>query len=101
MAETGLIQVRVDETLKREVTEIFNAIGIDMPTAIRMFLKRSKMVRGIPFDTTLPENTITKTEAMNIFEEMRKQAADVPEMSLEEINEEIKNTRKERKADKL
>jgi len=100
MADTGLIQVRVDENLKKEVTEIYDALGIDMPTAIRMFLKKSKMVRGIPFDTTLPEDTITKTEAMNIFNELRKQAADVPEMTLEEINEEINSVRNERKAAK-
>ncbi len=35
---------------------------------------------------------------MEAFEEMRKQAADVPEMSLEEINEEIRATRADRKA---
>lgn len=40
---------------------------------------------------------MTRSEALDAFEEMRRQAADVPEMSLEEINEEIRSSRAERK----
>lgn len=38
-----------------------------------------------------------RVEAKKAFEELRKQAVDVPEMSLDEINEEIKMLREERK----
>ena len=63
MAEQVLIQFRADKSLKQEVTEIYEALGMDLPTAFRMFLARSKMVKGLPFDATLPETTITRTEA--------------------------------------
>ena len=43
------------------------------------------------------ETTITRTEAKNAFYELRGQAADVPEMSLDEINAEISAVRAERK----
>ncbi|MCD7750480.1 MAG: type II toxin-antitoxin system RelB/DinJ family antitoxin [Lachnospiraceae bacterium] len=99
MAEQALVQVRVDKQLKQEVTEIYESLGMDLPTAVRMFFTRSKMVRGLPFDTTLPENVITRSEAVNAFDELRRQAADVPEMTLEEINAEIKEVRAERKGD--
>lgn len=99
MAEQVLVQVRVDKQLKQEVTEIYESLGMDLPTAVRMFFTRSKMVRGLPFDTTLPENVITRSEAVNAFDELRRQAADVPEMTLEEINAEIKEVRAERKGD--
>lgn len=46
MAEQTLVQARVDIELKQEVTEIYEALGMDIPTAIRMFFVRSKMVRG-------------------------------------------------------
>ena len=95
MAEQSLIQVRVDKSLKEEVSDIYEMLGMDLPTAIRMFLTRSKMVRGIPFETTLPEGMVTRTEAQEAFEELRRQAADVPEMSLEEINQEIADARAE------
>lgn len=89
MAEQTLIQFRADKALKQEVAEIYEKLGMDLPTAFRMFMVKSKMVRGLPFEATLPENKITKAEAKNAFYELRRQAADVPEMSLEEINAEI------------
>ena len=69
----------------------------DLPTAFRMFMTRSKMVKGLSFEATLPETTIIRAEAKNAFYELRKQAADVPEMSLDEINAEISAVRAERK----
>lgn len=92
-----LVQFRVDSDLKNEVSEIYSALGMDLPTAFRMFMVRSKMVRGIPFETVLPENTVTRAEGLASFEELRNQAADVPEMSLEEINAEIAEVRKSRR----
>lgn len=97
MAEQVLIQFRADKALKQEVAEIYEALGMDLPTAFRMFMTKSKMVKGLPFEAKLPENAISKTEARNAFFELRKQAADIPEMSLDEINEEIAAARAERK----
>lgn len=92
-----LVQFRVDSDLKNEVSEIYNALGMDLPTAFRMFMVRSKMVRGIPFETVLPETAVTRAEGLAAFEELRKQASDVPEMSLEEINAEIAEVRQNRR----
>ncbi|MGN0203252.1 MAG: type II toxin-antitoxin system RelB/DinJ family antitoxin [Coprococcus sp.] len=98
MSEQILIQFRADKALKQEVTEIYEALGMDLPTAFRMFMTRSKQVRGLPFEATLPETAITRTEALKAFAELRKQAADVPEMTLDEINAEIADVRATRKA---
>ena len=48
-------------------------------------------------NATLPESTITRAEAKNAFYELREQAADVPEMSLDEINAEISAVRAKRR----
>ena len=40
----------------------------------------------------LSEHAISRADAWHAFEELRKQAADVPEMSLDEINAEISRT---------
>ena len=101
MANQSLIQFRVDEDLKKEVIEIYEELGMDLPTALRMFMKKSKMVRGIPFDTVLPNNKITKSEALNAFYELRTQASQVGELTLEEINDEIKRAREERRRNNL
>ena len=98
MAEQALIQFRVDKDLKQEVADICDALGTDMPTVFRMCMKQIKIVKGIPFSTRLPETVVTRSEAMNAFDQLRQEAADAPEMSLDEINEEIAAARAERKA---
>ena len=100
MAEQALVQARVDKELKQEVTEIYEALGMDIPTAIRMFFVRSKMVRGIPFDTTLPRGVVTRTEALSALDDMFKQSEAAPEMTLVEINAEIADVRAARKAER-
>lgn len=100
MAEQTLVQARIDKTLKQEVSEIYEALGMDLPTAIRMFFVKSKMVRGLPFDTTLPKDVVTRTEALSALDDMFKQASDLPEMTLDEINSEIAEVRAARKAAK-
>lgn len=54
MTGQTFIQVRIDSRLKKEATDILNELGMDMPNAIRMFLRRIVLERGIPFDTKLP-----------------------------------------------
>lgn len=98
MAEQTLIQFRADKTLKQEVSEIYESLGMDLSTAFRMFMVRSKIAKGLPFPAVMPDDTITHAEALAAFEQLRKQAADVPEMSLDEINAEISAARAERKS---
>jgi len=43
------IQVRLDEKLKNKAEKIFKKIGIDTPTAIRMFFLKVADVGGVPF----------------------------------------------------
>ena len=96
MAEQVLVQFRVDKALKEEVADIYSQLGMDLPTAFRMFLNKSKQVRGLPFDAILPP--VTKREDFrSAFYSLRNEAADTPEMSLDEINAEISATRAERK----
>ncbi len=60
MAEQTFIQVRIDGKLKQEATDILNDIGMDMPNAIRMFLKRVVLEGGLPFEAKLPRTMVAK-----------------------------------------
>ena len=51
----NLLQLRIDEKLKQEATEIYSQLGLDLPTAIRIFLTRSVQMKGIPFSMQLPD----------------------------------------------
>ena len=45
----AIIQLRIDDDLKIQAVSVFEKLGIDLSSAIRMFLKRSVLVNGIPF----------------------------------------------------
>jgi len=47
---TSAINVNVPTDVKEASNEIFNNLGLNMSTAINMFLKRVIYERGIPFD---------------------------------------------------
>ncbi len=97
MAEQVLIQFRADKGLKQEVAEIYEQLGMDLPTAFRMFMKKSKQMRGLPFAATLPEPKYCREDFRDAFYSLREEAADHPEMSLDEINAEISAARAEKK----
>ena len=44
------INIRVDSEIKQQAETIFNELGINMSTAMNMFLRRSIYYGGIPFD---------------------------------------------------
>ena len=88
MSEQVLIQFRADKALKQDVAEIYEQLGMDLPTAFRMFLKKSKQVRGLPFEAVLPETT-EREDFRAAFSALRNEAIDTPEMTLDEINAEI------------
>lgn len=58
----SLIQVRVDEELKREADTLFRDLGLDTTTAIRIFLKQAVSKGAIPFEIALSDYT----EELNI-----------------------------------
>ena len=67
MANQTLVQFRVDSELKKEVTEIYQALGMDLPTAFRMFMVRTKIERGLPFPAVLTETDTEISENHQLF----------------------------------
>ncbi len=98
MAEQVLNQFRSDKALREECVAIYEALGMDLNTAFRMFMERTRMVRGLPFPAVLPETRMTRVEAQKVIDDMRDEAADLPDISLDEINEEIRAVRAGRKS---
>ena len=98
---TSVLQVRVDETLRSQAAAIYEDLGIDLQTAVRIFLKRSVKENGIPFEMILTEKKdATAKSDLQAMHEMSEQARlnGLSEMTLDEINAEIAAARAERKA---
>ncbi len=97
---TSIVQFRIDDDLKKQATELYDKLGIDLSTAMRMFLKRSVSVNGIPFAMVLPREDYSASKALGFMEELNKSASEngMDEITLDEINSEINSFRAERKA---
>lgn len=93
MAKT--LQVRIDDDLKNQAMMVYDQLGIDLSTAVRMFLKKSVAVNGIPFDT---KNGSSRERAMEAINNIRNlsELSDISDMSLDDINKIIKKAREER-----
>ena len=88
--------VRMDPQLKQKFDALCSQFGMSMNTAINVFANAVVRTNTIPFPISVaprePEN-----EALKTFREFRAQvaASSTPEMTLEEINEEIRLAREE------
>lgn len=50
---TSNINIRVDSEVKQQAEAIFNELGLNMSTAMNMFLRHAIRYGGIPFDLRL------------------------------------------------
>ena len=94
---TSLVQIRVEHSLKEQASALYERLGIDLSTAVRMFLKRSVLVNGIPFSMTLPKADDRADRAFRAMQAISdaSERNGLSEMSLDEINAEIHAARKE------
>ncbi|AFL68855.1 type II toxin-antitoxin system RelB/DinJ family antitoxin [Sulfurospirillum barnesii] len=44
------INIRMDETVKKQAEELFNELGLNMTTAFNMFVRQALNRGGIPFE---------------------------------------------------
>jgi DNA-damage-inducible protein J len=96
---TALIQVRIDEQLKDDVVALYESMGIDISTAIRIFFKKSLADGGIPFSMRTTGSSYTSSVGIETLTRLRRQAIDsgIVDMSLDDINVEINAARADRK----
>ena len=104
MANT-LVQIRVDDKLKDDVSAIYDQLGLDLSTAVRIFFKRTVAEQGIPFSMKLNDDSKRSyarkripQDVMLAMQEMSDSAEEngVSDLTLDEINTEIQSVRKGR-----
>lgn len=72
MATTNL-NIRTDKDVKNQAERIFNALGINMTTAVNMFLRATIRENGIPFSLKVD---VPNEETKSAIEEGRRIASD-------------------------
>lgn len=48
-------QIRIDESVKREANDLFSTLGMDMSSAVNIFLRQCVLRGGLPFSVELPQ----------------------------------------------
>ncbi len=66
-------QVRIDENLKKQATDLFSQLGMDMSSAMNIFLKQCVLRGGLPFKIEIPQY---KPEVIEAMEEAKKISKD-------------------------
>lgn len=86
------IQIRIDEKTKKSAKKILDKLGVDMTSAIKVYLKQIVITKGIPFKL-LTENGLTHKEEEEILKasEEAKQGKNVsgPFSTAEEIKKHL------------
>lgn len=83
MSTTNL-NIRTDKEIKKQAEEIYSKLGLNMSTAVNLFLRASIRENGIPFDLKL--NTPNK-ETIEAIKEAKSIAKDENIESFDNIDD--------------
>lgn len=64
--------INLDADLKRDCQELFSDLGMDLTTAVTIFLKQARRVQGLPFTVSREVPNAETTAALNEYYEMKK-----------------------------
>ena len=105
MSDTTNLSIRIDRGLKSEAEQIFNEMGMNFTTAIAIFVRQVVRQKRIPFEIALDTNYGTSVSLANaraaaerVWENAEHNGT--ANMSMEEIDAEIREARTERKTKK-
>ena len=72
MANTTNFSVRMDSDIKRQCETLYGELGVNLTTAINVFLRQSLRVGGFPFDVRLDQPNKETIAAMLEAERIAK-----------------------------
>lgn len=61
---TSPTQIRIDSTVKKDANELFSELGIDMSSAVNIFLRQCILRGGLPFKVEVPKYNAETLAAM-------------------------------------
>ena len=87
--------VRMDEGLKRQFEALCSDLGMTASTAVSAFARAVVRERRLPLEVVSPNSEVIRERAMEAFYALREEARrnGLQDMTLDEINEEIRLTR--------
>ncbi|MDY4833797.1 MAG: type II toxin-antitoxin system RelB/DinJ family antitoxin [Frisingicoccus sp.] len=62
---TAPTQIRIDADIKKQATDLFNDLGLDMSSAVNLFLHQCVLRGGLPFSVEMPRYNQHTLDAMD------------------------------------
>lgn len=62
---TAPTQIRIDADIKKQATDLFNELGLDMSGAVNLFLHQCVLRGGLPFSVEIPRYNQRTLDAMD------------------------------------
>lgn len=62
---TAPTQIRIDADIKKQATDLFNDLGLDMSGAVNLFLHQCVLRGGLPFSVEMPHYNQRTLDAMD------------------------------------
>lgn len=57
-------QIRIESEVKKKATELFSILGLDMSSAVNLFLHQCILRGGLPFNVEMPKYNQSTIDAM-------------------------------------
>ena len=61
---TSPTQVRIDSEIKEQASKLFDSLGLDMSSAVNLFLHQCILRGGLPFSVELPQYSTDTLDAI-------------------------------------
>lgn len=80
--KTAFIRTRIEPRVKRDAERVLHAIGMDMTSAVNIFLTQVSLQKGLPFPVNIPNKTTIKAlrepvEKMRHYHDVDEMFADI------------------------
>lgn len=82
---TSPTQIRIDSGLKKEATELFSNLGLDMSSAVTLFLRQCVFHNGLPFQVEMPKYSDRLLDAMAEAKHVSRDPSATGYTSMEEL----------------
>ncbi len=79
-------QVRIDSTVKEQASALFSTLGMDLSSAVNIFLRQCILLGGLPFKVEVPHYNQETLEAMAEARRISRDPNVKGYSSIEELN---------------
>jgi len=88
MAKNANLYIRTEQEVKDEAEKIFQSFGVTITDAVNIFLRKSIMVRGIPFDLI---QSNPNQETLNAMQEIENMISEKTPSKAESVDDFFEN----------